>query len=657
MTSARTILGVTLVLSNGLYGCGAADTPRPCPPAAATPPATAAPAAASVPASAAPAQAFGDARLTPVFTDPERRKKIEATFPGLEALIDAERKKQKAPSMVVGVVVDGELVYSRGSGTTDPAGGKVPDVDTVYRIGSISKSFVGLAALSLRDDGALGLDDSLVQWVPEAAGLVYPTRDAAPITLRQLATHRSGLPRTATIQPESAPTEADVLKALKGLPLESPPGVVHRYSNLGFGLLGIAAGRAAKMPVRDLVTKRLFAPLGMTSSGWDDATVPEGRLATPYERGPDGEPKKTTPLKLGALEGSGGIFSSLRDMARYLAFQLDAYPARDTPDKGPVRRSTVREAHSTGTRSWVSVALANAPKKGEPAVSLSSETYGFGWASETTCEYDDIVWHNGAIDGFTAAMTFLPSRGVGVVVLASYFGADPSQVAGKVLRAIAAGGGMSARALPASPELEAAMKRLLAVQNTWDEAAYKAMLTAGRKEYPEEKEELAGYRNLHGKCNNFAPLEVESPLRGRFTVTCERGRFEMALTVSSNDAGISGFTGKSFDVDAPKALRRAADDLASLVGKWDERIYKKRIAPKATKPRDETFEWFETSLRKPFGACKVKSAIHEGHDTRFILACERGRDITLSVSLDEKNPDVVTGYGFRPVKSGTCPVH
>ena len=100
--------------------------------------------------------------------------------------------------------------------------------------------------LALRDDGVLTLDDPLVRWVPEAAGLVYPTLDARPITLRQLLTHTSGLPRE--YDRTKTATEAEIFAQLQGLVLENPPGQTFVYSNLGFVLLGATVAHASRTP-------------------------------------------------------------------------------------------------------------------------------------------------------------------------------------------------------------------------------------------------------------------------------------------------------------------------------------------------------------------------------------------------------------------------
>src|SRR5262249_18455166 len=133
-------------------------------------------------------------------------------------------ESQKVPGMAVGVVIDGELAYAKGFGFADVEKKMKPDADTVFRIGSITKSFTALATLSLRDDGALALDDPLTTFMPEASGIVYPTRDAPPITLRQLLTHTSGLSRSGNLTDPHATSENDVMKSLQGLSLENTPG-------------------------------------------------------------------------------------------------------------------------------------------------------------------------------------------------------------------------------------------------------------------------------------------------------------------------------------------------------------------------------------------------------------------------------------------------
>jgi CubicO group peptidase (beta-lactamase class C family) len=598
-------------------------------------------------------QTFAATEPEPTFADAERKKKLVSGFAAIDDIVADEMARQKIPGLVVGIVIDGELAYSKGFGYADVDKKTKPDVDTVFRIGSITKSFTALATLALRDEGALALDDPLSAFVPEASALVYPTRDAPPITLRQLLTHTSGLPRNANLDPK-ATSESDVMKALSGLALENVPGTAFVYSNLGFGLLGIAAGRAAHTSLREVTSRRILVPLGMTATTWDRVAVKEGRLATGYELGPKGEVRPADDPQVGATEGGGGLYSSVRDMARYMSAQLDAYPPRNAAETGSVRRSTLRESHSTGFHSALSVGLTEAPKKGDTLVRASAETYGFGWVSVHTCDFDDLVWHNGAILGYTADMRFLRQRGVGVVTLANLTPGNPSAVSSRVLQALKRTGGLSKRSKALSPAFEPAMKKLLEVYNTWDETSYKAMLRAGRAPVTNEKEELEGYKLFHGACKGWSPIEARTPLDAKFNLDCERGPFEMRVILWKPDGLIDGFIGTTRDAPIPKPLRRVVERVTQLIGKWDDGVFKKHLAG-PQRAREATSASFE-ALRAVHGACTLKSSTVEAFDRTFVLSCERGGDLALSLEVDKKDPNLVASYAFRATSDELCPV-
>jgi CubicO group peptidase (beta-lactamase class C family) len=598
-------------------------------------------------------QRFASVAPSLVFFDQDRRKKLEASFGAIDAMAEVEMRRQGLPSVAFGIVVDGELVHAGGFGFTDVDKKTRPDANTIYRIGSIGKSFTSLALLALRDDGTLGLDDPLSRWIPEAAGLVYPTRDQPPITLRQLVTHTSGLPGNGPFELGNEASEESILKSLSGLSLERPPGTAFHYSNLGFVLAGLAASHAAHLPLRELVSKRIFTPLGMESTAWDREALPEARIAIGYAPGPGGKLDVPAQWRVGATAGAGGIHSSVRDMGRYLALQLSAYPPRNTAEEGPIRRSTLREAHSTGLHARFAVGLRSAPKVGEALVQAEAESYGFGWVSSETCDFGRRVGHSGGMPGFTAGVEFLPEYGVGVVALANGPG-DPELIAKRALTLLAKGGGLEKRSLPLSPALEAAATKLLAVYDAWDEAKYAAMLSAKRPPIPVEKDELASYKALHGTCKGFSPIEVASALEARLRMQCERGSFEMKLNISANDGGIEGFVGISRDVTVPAEAKKVIERVVGLVGTWDASVHAKHLA-KSGKSLAETAAFFD-GLRAEHASCKLSSATREGFDFTYDLACKRGVSLSLRLETDPKNPAIVTRYDFLSGGPGKCPV-
>src|SRR4029079_1959957 len=129
-----------------------------------------------------------------------------------------------------------------------------------------------------------------------------------------------------------------------GLSFSNPPGQEYDYSNLGFVLLGQVITKAAKMPVQRYITENLLRPLGMDHTGWEYSNYASGKFAVGYRW--EHEAWNLEPiLHDGEGAACGGIITTLNDFARYVAMHLDAWPARDDAETGPVRRSTPRGLH------------------------------------------------------------------------------------------------------------------------------------------------------------------------------------------------------------------------------------------------------------------------------------------------------------------------
>ena len=623
-----------LVISSIVAACSGSAPRSSTPPPTTSPAPVATPAVvpATPPAIAPLVVAQSDAGFA--FRDPDRRKKLEAAFPAIEKMIDEEMTQQTLPGLAFGIVIDGELAYAKGFGVTSVASKTVPDADTVYRIGSITKSFTGLALLALRDDGVLQLDEPLAKWIPEAGQLVYPTRDSRAITLRQLANHTSGLPRMGRFEPENGPNEEVVVKSLGTLALDAAPGTRWNYSNLAFSLLGIVIAHAARAPYHDVVAARILKPLGMTATAWDHAEVPADKLAPAHVPGPKGPTTNPKPARLGAADGAGGIYSSVRDMAKYVAFQLAAYPPRSAEDAGTIHRATVREAHSTG----VAMRL-------QTEGHVSATSYGYGWAKEQSCELDDVVGHNGAIDSYRSAIGFSPSRGVGVIALTNFGMGNPDKIVERAFGELEKTKAFVPRAPGPSPELSAAMTRLLAVYHQWDEAALKAILA--RPVDPREQGELATYKQLHGTCTGFEPSEIESPRAGAFALKCERGTFAIQLSVDAQGL-IEGFVGLSRGVEAPAAVATAVKAIVALNAKWDDKLYAKHFAKSPISAAQA--KALAVQFHARHGDCTIKQAIHEAFDWGYELTCKK-ENVELWPMPMPNDPTQFVGLRLQPLRT------
>lgn len=181
-----------------------------------------------------------------------------STVRALSQRLAVEQSRQRLPSIAAGIVRGGAVVWSDAAGTLDGrAGGPAPTTDTQYRIGSISKTFVGVEVMRLRDEGRLDLGDSIGTHLPEVP---FPQ-----VTIAQLLTHTSGL-QAETDGDWWERTEGDSWTALlaSNPRLRSTPGTVFHYSNVGFAVLGELIARLRDQPWQDAVRAGILEPLGMT---------------------------------------------------------------------------------------------------------------------------------------------------------------------------------------------------------------------------------------------------------------------------------------------------------------------------------------------------------------------------------------------------------
>jgi serine-type D-Ala-D-Ala carboxypeptidase/endopeptidase len=316
------------------------------------------------------------------------------TFPADEDLQSMLRylvEDGGTPGIVLGIVeADGSTrIFTHG--TAGP-GARPLGPRTVFEIGSINKTFTGTILADMVARGEVALDDPVSKYLPE--GTRVPSRGGREITLLDLATHRSGLPRMpdnyvpADSSNPYASFTSDVLYAfLRNHELRRDIGAEYEYSNLGMGLLGVALGRAAGTSIQALIQQRILDPLGMRMTSYTrDGAVAEW-LAKGHGR--DGDVVPAWDLT-DAIAGAGGLRSNVEDMLVYLRAQLG------TPDTDLER--AMRETHQVRHRFEDDFAL------------------GLAW-SVRTFGGRSIVSHGGSTGGFQTMVGFDPERRVGFVLL------------------------------------------------------------------------------------------------------------------------------------------------------------------------------------------------------------------------------------------------
>ena len=469
----------------------------------------------------------------PAFVDDARRSKISALLPAIREAVAQIVATDELVGLAVGIVVDGELVLGEGFGARHVDDGGAIDRRTVFRIGSITKVFTAITALRLAEQGLIDLDAPAADRLPELHTLVYPTRDARRLTVRDILSHTAGLPRNPDLPPLGPghpPTRAELMQAIDGLSLVRAPGVGHEYSNLGFVLLGHIIAATSAQPYHDAIDEALLDPLAMQSTVWDLAAVPAERLARGH--GLDGRRTVvTTPTQHGALDAAGGLFSTVEDLARFVGSQLAAWPPRSEQERAPLRRSTLREAHALRTFAGF---RAGPESRDLAATGVEGGVagVGLGWQVRHGCELPHVVTHNGATDGYHATVSVLPQAGVGIIVLANAGWADTDRIAEEIAGALERGGALEPRAPRALPGLTKFAARVIALLDRWDEQVFAELATRGHA----RARLAAQMRWLHealGPCA-LGPLKRStSAWSGVYPVQCERGRGELTLALTT----------------------------------------------------------------------------------------------------------------------------
>jgi CubicO group peptidase (beta-lactamase class C family) len=332
----------------------------------------------------------------------------------------------------------------------------------------MTKSFTAATILLLRDEGGLRLDDPVAAHVPELESWAPPASDSGPVTIRQLLTMSAGL---ATDDPwgdrqQGLPLDRFAQLLAAGPTFAWPPGTAFDYSNLGYGILGRVITNVAGAEYREVVRDRLLVPLGMTASAYLEEEVPEARLAHGYvRRGEELVREGRDPY--GALASMGGVYSSVRDLARWANGFLDAFPARSGPEgPHPLRRSSRREMQQV-QRGFGTEIRAGAPDA-EPVVLAGG--YGFGLFIATDPDQGTIVSHSGGYPGFGSNMSWHPATGLGVIALGNLRYAQVSGAAGEALLGLVREGHAPRRAVRPAPVVERFRDVAEGLLARWDDA-------------------------------------------------------------------------------------------------------------------------------------------------------------------------------------------
>lgn len=330
---------------------------------------------------------------------------------GLDAYITRAMTDWKVPGLSVAIVKGDSVIYLKGFGVRELGKSDPVTPNTLFAIGSNTKSFTSAAVGMLVDEGKMRWDDKVTKHLPGFQLFdPYVTRE---ITMRDVLSHRSGLGRRGDMLWIAAQYDRkEILRRIRFLEPNAPFRTEMGYQNIMFLAAGEAAGAASGLGYDALVTTRILQPLGMTRSTTTTDDLPARGPDVSSPHGLRDSAVRVVPRRdLDNIAPAGSIYSSAEEMTRYVKFILGggAYQGKQLLRTGTL--ATIQTPH-------VSMPV---PSGDTLTASTHFVGYGLGWVLQ---DYKGrkIAWHNGGIDGNLSEMWTVPEEKLGIVVLTNYDG-------------------------------------------------------------------------------------------------------------------------------------------------------------------------------------------------------------------------------------------
>jgi CubicO group peptidase (beta-lactamase class C family) len=316
-----------------------------------------------------------------------------------EAWVEASMAYEQWPGLSVGIVHDQELIWSRGFGYADRENRIPTNEKTLYPIASNTKMFTAMAVLQLQEAKLLHLDDPVVKhldWLEDLDSAELFKR----LTIRQLLTHTSGLPREPAGTNHSefhVPSRQELIEGLARQSPTLPPNLRWKYSNLGVSIAGLIVAEVSELPYESYVESEILVPIGMKRTGFAPLHDEQYRIATGYgKRRPDGTRDVLPVIDLGGASPAGGLWSCIEDLAVFASWQ---FRIREAEEADVLLGSTLREMQRVH---WI------------------DGSWKTGWGLGVYIYHrdeGDLVGHGGLVSGYRTDMTMSPEDKVAFIVL------------------------------------------------------------------------------------------------------------------------------------------------------------------------------------------------------------------------------------------------
>lgn len=343
--------------------------------------------------------------------DPQPVAEPDSFIAEYDSYVTEALAESQIPGLAIAVVQNGNIVYMKGFGLRKIGEDKRIDVNTVFRISSLSKGFASVLAGMLVKQGLINWDDHVEAYIPGFA--LKDSASTRNLSIRHILSHTSGVTSHAFDNLIEANLPFDtIIKKLREAPVAYPVGKCYTYQNTVFSLIGPVIKTATGSEYEEVLNRRLLTPLGMHQTSLTrQGLLQAGNIAYPHRRKHDRWVAYPIKDSYYQVQPAAGLNASINDMALWLCALMGGKPEIVPPD-------VVEEV----TRPII--ATPGEIRRLHLSNRIRSAYYGMGWRV-FDCAGDTVVFHSGGVKGYLSQLAFLPKKKTGIVVLQNSWAHSP----------------------------------------------------------------------------------------------------------------------------------------------------------------------------------------------------------------------------------------
>ncbi len=341
--------------------------------------------------------------FTPATVTAQAKARVD--LPAFDAYVANAAREWRIPAMAIAIVKDDSLVFAKGYGVLELGKPTPANEHTRFAIGSTTKAMTTMALAMLVDEGKVKWDDRVIDYLPDFR--LYDAYATRELTIRDLLTHRTGLPNTDLLWLRDDLAMPEMMRRLRFVQPVSSFRTTWLYQNVVYAIAGEIVAKVSGVPWDQFVRQRIFTPLGMNETEPLVADITgKPNVAVPHALIRD-TPRVVNVRTTDPIASVGSVWSSVSDMSKWMRFMLDS---GRVGDKRLIAPATFNEIVAPQIR---------APMAEYPALRLARPnffSYALGWFVQ---DYQGhTVWmHTGSIDGMCAIIALVPDLRLGVYAL------------------------------------------------------------------------------------------------------------------------------------------------------------------------------------------------------------------------------------------------